>query len=212
MLCWHQFLRRCARYLRCCAESRLANESLALNLILMQSSMLRRLWPRQSLSFMWPTTIYLRYNGSNYDSLKVRISRHCALHWNRKISNLAEPSSVSGWQTWLKAFQLLAHATLGLPSTEVGDIECQSDHNSVIAPMVKWREIDTLKTWNKTELKLLWEIWPNCRHLSLDLRSRFDLVFFLNFKNILWEIGQIAVISWTKLSLKLETIPGCHSH
>ena len=56
VLCWHQFLRRCARYLRCCAESRLANESLALNLILMQSSMLRRLWPRQSLSFMWPTT------------------------------------------------------------------------------------------------------------------------------------------------------------
>ena len=64
VLCWHQFLRRCARYLRCCAESRLANESLALNLINAEFHV-ASIWPRQSLSFMWPTTIYLRYYATS---------------------------------------------------------------------------------------------------------------------------------------------------
>ena len=39
----------------------------------------------------------------------------------RCVSNPALPLSVDAWQSWRKACQLLDYATLGMPSTEVGD-------------------------------------------------------------------------------------------
>ena len=77
------------------------------------------LMQHMSLSY----TEWLQYHIGNFKSaaLSSTGTRWRKMAIQRCVSNPALPLSVDAWQSWLKACQLLDYATLGMPSTEVGD-------------------------------------------------------------------------------------------